>query len=395
MDGAWVLCASTQNKALDSELPLANFIYALTRFLLMHKFSNAFDFYSCLRLVTIIAITIYAPQVAYSETVDTLPNDWIIRASSELKSSTHAYSPRNAFDGNSATAWVEGGAGPGDGEWIEVEFPKELPVDGIAIQPGYRKSPSTFANNVTPSFVELSINDELPQKRKLLAEVVDTYSCSVSPSQRSFSSWNIYIFDSTFLAKRMRFKFDSPHESYKYEDMGISEIIPIFSDKDAPPVVSLAIKSLLDIRKSRISRSPSIRFTTSGTNFYQIPTGSARIRVLGSRWVDQQVKFTEMTVSSSQVNIFQNQWLQASTEVFLTRAYSSLIGTTVYFAGQTIIGQPFYFAWLEDASKKASSGFLEEFPLIRIAPQSFPIAKIIQLRITDDEGDCLDLPTGW
>ncbi len=59
----------------------------------------------------------------------------------------NAYGPQNLFDGNRATAWCEGVAGPGDGQEIAVTFSRPVIVDAIAFVNGYAKSDATFAKN--------------------------------------------------------------------------------------------------------------------------------------------------------------------------------------------------------------------------------------------------------
>ena len=52
-----------------------------------------------------------------------------------------------ATDGSLATAWVEGVAGPGVGEWIELRFPGTIEVHSIGIDVGYDRDAEIFANN--------------------------------------------------------------------------------------------------------------------------------------------------------------------------------------------------------------------------------------------------------
>lgn len=59
----------------------------------------------------------------------------------------NAYGPQNLFDGNPATAWCEGVAGPGNGQEITVEFARPVIVSRITVVNGYAKSAATFANN--------------------------------------------------------------------------------------------------------------------------------------------------------------------------------------------------------------------------------------------------------
>lgn len=76
-------------------------------------------------------------------------SDTLWGASSVLESaqplSPSRYGPEKALDGNPATAWVEGGAGPGIGEsyyFAVTEFPEELEFVN-----GYALNPDLFARN--------------------------------------------------------------------------------------------------------------------------------------------------------------------------------------------------------------------------------------------------------
>ncbi|MEY9466414.1 hypothetical protein ABH973_006827 [Bradyrhizobium ottawaense] len=59
----------------------------------------------------------------------------------------NSYGAANLFDASTGTAWVEGAAGNGVGEWITVEFETLRRVKSIHVQNGYQKSPDIFAKN--------------------------------------------------------------------------------------------------------------------------------------------------------------------------------------------------------------------------------------------------------
>ena len=52
-----------------------------------------------------------------------------------------------ATDGSLETAWVEGVAGPGAGEWIELRFPGTIEIHSISIDVGYDRDADIFAKN--------------------------------------------------------------------------------------------------------------------------------------------------------------------------------------------------------------------------------------------------------
>jgi hypothetical protein len=79
-----------------------------------------------------------------------------VRSSSTLPSKTPGrYSVANLFDGKLDTAWVEGAPGPGNEEWVEIEFDEPAEIDGYLIAPGYGKSRDVFLQNAVPYSVEV------------------------------------------------------------------------------------------------------------------------------------------------------------------------------------------------------------------------------------------------
>jgi hypothetical protein len=60
---------------------------------------------------------------------------------------TAAYEPWKAIDGNLATAWVEGVAGPGIGETLTLDLPGTAQITHIGIAVGYDSDQETFAAN--------------------------------------------------------------------------------------------------------------------------------------------------------------------------------------------------------------------------------------------------------
>lgn len=71
-----------------------------------------------------------------------------VNASSQLPADlAGTYHGWSATDGDAATAWVEGVAGPGIGEWIQLDFPEAVIVSAIGINPGYDASAELFEQN--------------------------------------------------------------------------------------------------------------------------------------------------------------------------------------------------------------------------------------------------------
>ena len=57
------------------------------------------------------------------------------------------YQPWMAVDGSSESAWVEGVAGPGVGQWVMLSFPGTVEVHSVRLDVGYDKNADTFAKN--------------------------------------------------------------------------------------------------------------------------------------------------------------------------------------------------------------------------------------------------------
>ncbi len=69
-----------------------------------------------------------------------------VTASSTLDDNP-SYRPQNDADGNAKTAWCEGAAGTGKGEWIRYDFAAPVQVVGFALTPKYAKDKATMFNN--------------------------------------------------------------------------------------------------------------------------------------------------------------------------------------------------------------------------------------------------------
>ncbi|GEM_PF-611461 len=89
-----------------------------------------------------------ADEMSTPEPRSTTPLKITASASSvRLAVQSNTYYAANAIDGKRSTAWIEGVDGPGIGEWIRFDFDREIVIHRILIQPGYFKSPSTWAQN--------------------------------------------------------------------------------------------------------------------------------------------------------------------------------------------------------------------------------------------------------
>lgn len=104
---------------------------------------------------SILAVTGEAKAAAEPET----PRSISLSASSALQEAGHDHSPHLAMDGSSATAWVEGAGGNGEGEWLKLDLGSDCHVSGMQIWAGYQKSDSLFYKNSRPARVRVTFSD--------------------------------------------------------------------------------------------------------------------------------------------------------------------------------------------------------------------------------------------
>jgi hypothetical protein len=57
------------------------------------------------------------------------------------------YPPSNMSDGSRETAWFEGAAGTGTGEWVEFSFDAPVTLTAVYIQSGYWRNATRLAEN--------------------------------------------------------------------------------------------------------------------------------------------------------------------------------------------------------------------------------------------------------
>ncbi|WP_018884860.1 discoidin domain-containing protein [Paenibacillus massiliensis] len=83
-----------------------------------------------------------------------------ITASSTLPDqSGNNYNPANLMDGNANTAWCEGVAGDGVGEWVKLDFGQPQVVNGIEILNGLTKSKASYLANNRFKRVQLEFSE--------------------------------------------------------------------------------------------------------------------------------------------------------------------------------------------------------------------------------------------
>lgn len=92
------------------------------------------------------------------------------------------YFPTFAFDKNPSTAWCEGGAGAGIGEWIDFQFNGEVRLRQINIQPGYFKSQQSWRDNNRVAAATIEFSDGSSQNADF-ADRMEMQTVSVGQKQ--------------------------------------------------------------------------------------------------------------------------------------------------------------------------------------------------------------------
>jgi hypothetical protein len=173
-----------------------------------------------------ICLLWFASLSVFAETVVINGVKAEVAASSTLKSKVpDAYSVKNLFDDNPATAWVEGASGAGKGEWVKIEFENEVRLDGIVFEPGYRKSFETFRENAFPSQIAIYLDNSKTSFDASFRYLQDSY---IELGLFPFSKYNSNL---TYLAilegqkvKSILLKITASVEGAKYKDMAMSGI---------------------------------------------------------------------------------------------------------------------------------------------------------------------------
>jgi len=105
---------------------------------------------SRLLLYTALSLTI-ASAACVTVPADEILHPDSIWASSTLYDGIGDYSAWNTQDNDLNTAWVEGAAGNGIGEYLAFGIPSGTTVTGIFLSPGYLKSEDLFYKNAAPT----------------------------------------------------------------------------------------------------------------------------------------------------------------------------------------------------------------------------------------------------
>lgn len=122
------------------------------------------------------------------------------------------YVPGNCHDLQYNTAWVEGKADDGIGEWIEYTFPTHNPpLQQIIIVNGYVRTMKTWTENSRVKDLELSING----RRYAMLHLEDVYASQ---------TFDVDDIETGGRPLTLRFTIRSVYPGTKYKDTAISEI---------------------------------------------------------------------------------------------------------------------------------------------------------------------------
>jgi hypothetical protein len=159
--------------------------------------------------ITVESLEVVSAPVAESRNLTPLAT---VSASSHLPTDLWGqYQPWMATDGALGTAWAEGVAGSGVGEWIELRFPGTVEIHSISMNIGYDKNGDVFYKNnrikrVTLVFstgeqIELGLADRRGMQEISLARApgpaIETTSIKVI-IEDVFAGWK---YDDTCLAE--------------------------------------------------------------------------------------------------------------------------------------------------------------------------------------------------
>ncbi|HVP50162.1 MAG TPA: hypothetical protein VMT56_02965 [Candidatus Bathyarchaeia archaeon] len=155
-----------------------------------------------------------------------------IQASSILKTDAinrFNYEPKNLFDNDLNTAWVEGAAGSGVGEWVEVQFEEGVHIEAVGIINGYTKNEAIYkANNrIRKIRLDVEFRDHWPANADPKSEDIDLTEKQFNELNRDvqapFISW-LADYGMGRVVSKIRITILEVAPGAKYDDTCISEL---------------------------------------------------------------------------------------------------------------------------------------------------------------------------
>ncbi len=130
-------------------------------------------------------------------------------ASSTLPTDTvSSYDPALVLDGDVTTAWNEGAAGNGEGQWIQLSSQTEFTFTGVSIANGFQKNDDIYLKNGRPASIRMECSDG---SAWMLTNLYG-YPYDIIPLGRKIT------------ATWVKFTIETVEAGSKYQDTCISEI---------------------------------------------------------------------------------------------------------------------------------------------------------------------------
>ena len=133
------------------------------------------------------------------------------------------YGPGNLVDHNPATAWVEGAAHNGIGEWVSVAFDYPMKFSRIFIHSGYCKSKDSLLKNNSPHTVRITTEAG--------EHTVDL--------ERTIRQQTIHL-PAPVISRWVRLEIKSVYPGSRYRDTAISEIVVDLEEFNYEPTADYA-----------------------------------------------------------------------------------------------------------------------------------------------------------
>jgi hypothetical protein len=183
-------------------------------------------------------------------------------ASSQLAAKDpRRYAAANAFDGDPATAWVEGAPGTGEGESLFLELAEPAPIDGFVLMPGYMRSAKTLVENAAPRRIELSADGKLLLEARI--PWVERWPDEGERCLRTDAPHNLaprlIVLSRPLSAKKLQLRIVEAGAGTRFEDNAISEWGPIFTGEKTAGSLEPARAALASLREGKPLLAPDAK----------------------------------------------------------------------------------------------------------------------------------------
>jgi hypothetical protein len=226
------------------------------------------------------------------------------KASTELAGKGR-YAARNAFDGDPATAWVEGAKGLGEGSTLTLTLAEPARIAGFALVAGYARSTGTFVQNAAPRAVAVFADGKkLLDLRIPYVEAWDEQAarCVRTGAPRNLEG-RLVVLSHPATARVLELRLGEVSAGSRFEDTAISEWRPLFEGAPADP----ALAALLALRDGKPRLAPDAkadallpwpapgefpdydRFLAERLGGAPLPPAEAFLRALGPSFLDRAV----------------------------------------------------------------------------------------------------------